>query len=72
MSERILYLVRHGESDFDSRDFTTIERGEQWDPPLGARGREQAELLAKRLLAMEPTLIIPGHGAAFGPTGRAC
>jgi len=58
VSERILYLVRHGESDFDSRDFTTIERGEQWDPPLGARGREQAELLAKRLLAMEPPAAV--------------
>lgn len=58
MSERILYLVRHGESDFDSHDFTTIERGEQWDPPLGARGREQAELLAKRLLAMEPPAAV--------------
>jgi probable phosphoglycerate mutase len=28
-------------------------RGRQWDPPLGTRGREQAQLLAKRLLAME-------------------
>ncbi|MGZ8605628.1 MAG: histidine phosphatase family protein [Actinomycetota bacterium] len=53
MSERILYLVRHGESDFASRDFATIDRGEQWDPPLGERGREQAGLLARRLLAME-------------------
>jgi probable phosphoglycerate mutase len=53
VSERILYLVRHGESDFASHDFTTIERGEQWDPPLGERGREQAGLLARRLLAME-------------------
>jgi broad specificity phosphatase PhoE len=58
VSERILYLVRHGESDFDSHDFTTIERGEQWDPPLGEKGREQAELLAKRLLAMEPPAAV--------------
>jgi broad specificity phosphatase PhoE len=58
MTERILYLVRHGESDFGSRDFTTVERGDQWDPPLGERGREQAELLAKRLLAMEPPVAV--------------
>ena len=58
MSERILYLVLHVESYFDSRDFTTIERGEQWDPPLGERGREQAGLLARRLLAMEPPAAV--------------
>ena len=52
MTERILYLVRHGESDFDSSDFTAGARGDQWDPPLGARGREQARLLARRLRAM--------------------
>ena len=52
MTERILYLIRHGESDFDSSDFTAGARGDQWDPPLGARGREQAELLAARLRAM--------------------
>ena len=53
MTERILYLVRHGESDFDSSDFVMGARGRQWDPPLGTRGLEQAQLLAKRLLAME-------------------
>ena len=53
MSERILYLVRHGESDFDSNDYVTGPRGRQWDPPLGPKGREQAELLSGRLLAME-------------------
>lgn len=52
MTERVLYLVRHGESDFDSSDFTAGARGDQWDPPLGVRGREQARLLAARLLAM--------------------
>jgi broad specificity phosphatase PhoE len=58
VSERILYLVRHGESDFDSREFVPGPRGDQWDPPLGARGREQAELLARRLLAMEPPTAV--------------
>ncbi|HZD17362.1 MAG TPA: phosphoglycerate mutase family protein, partial [Actinomycetota bacterium] len=53
MTERILYLIRHGESDFDSRDFTTAPRGRQWDPPLGTNGREQARLLARRLRSME-------------------
>ena len=52
MTERILYLVRHGESDFGSSDFRAGVRGDQWDPPLGERGREQARLLAGRLRAM--------------------
>ena len=52
MTERILYLVRHGESDFDAKEFTTSARGEQWDPPLSARGREQASLLSDRLVSM--------------------
>jgi broad specificity phosphatase PhoE len=53
VTERILYLVRHGESDFGASQFTTTALGDQWDPPLGERGREQAELLARRLLAMQ-------------------
>jgi broad specificity phosphatase PhoE len=56
MSERILYLVRHGESDFDSTDFVEGPRGSQWDPPLSERGREQARLLADRLHSMQ----VPG------------
>lgn len=53
MTGRVLYLVRHGESDFSSSDFSPSPRGPQWDPPLGERGREQANLLAMRLLAMD-------------------
>jgi broad specificity phosphatase PhoE len=53
VTERVLYLVRHGESDFDSREFVDTPRGRQWDPPLSERGRGQAVLLAQRLLAME-------------------
>lgn len=53
MTERLLYLIRHGESDFGSKDFTPGARGAQWDPPLGPKGREQAELLARRLLSMD-------------------
>jgi glyoxylase-like metal-dependent hydrolase (beta-lactamase superfamily II) len=40
------------------------------DDPL-ARDGDQLKASRERLLAMEPTLIIPGHGAAFAPTGRA-
>ena len=54
MTERILYLVRHGESDFDSTNFVDGPRGSQWDPPLSERGREQAKLLADRLRSMRP------------------
>lgn len=58
MTERILYLVRHGESDFESSAFTVGVRGSQWDPPLSAKGREQARLLAERLQSMpEPVAL---------------
>jgi len=50
---RTLYLIRHGESDRDSDRMFGSPRGEQWDPPLSAKGREQADLLANRLLAMD-------------------
>ncbi len=58
MTERILYLVRHGESDFASDEFIDGPRGRQWDPPLGPRGREQAELLARRLRSMERPSVV--------------
>ena len=53
MSERILFLIRHGRSDFGSEDFRRTPRGDQYDPPLDQTGREQAELLAARLLLMQ-------------------
>jgi broad specificity phosphatase PhoE len=58
MTERILYLIRHGESDFDSTDFVDGPRGPQWDPPLSARGREQAGLLAERLRSMSAPVAV--------------
>jgi probable phosphoglycerate mutase len=58
VTDRILYLVRHGESDAGSRAFAATPRGRQWDPPLSERGREQAELLARRLLAMRPPVAV--------------
>lgn len=56
MTTRVLYLIRHGRSDFgwSGVPFATA-RGEQWDPPLSEEGRRQAELLAERLLVMDLT-----------------
>lgn len=49
---RILYLIRHGRSDFDSAEMLPTARGDQWDPPLSEEGRRQAGLLANRLQLM--------------------
>jgi 2,3-bisphosphoglycerate-dependent phosphoglycerate mutase len=58
VSERILYLIRHGQSDFDSEEMVSTPRGPQFDPPLSATGREQADLLAKRLAVMDPPSVV--------------
>jgi len=58
MSERVLYLIRHGQSDFDSEEMLSTPRGEQFDPPLSALGREQAAKLAQRLLVMDPPAVV--------------
>ena len=58
MTERIVYLVRHGESDFDSTRTTPSARGDQWDPPLSERGREQAAQLAGRLRSMSAPAVV--------------
>jgi broad specificity phosphatase PhoE len=56
---RRLFLIRHGRVDFDARDrFRESPRGRQWDPPLGEEGRQQAEHLAARLLAMRPPAAV--------------
>jgi 2,3-bisphosphoglycerate-dependent phosphoglycerate mutase len=58
---RVLYLIRHGESDFGwAGQRYASARGDQWDPPLSDRGREQAALLAARLLVMdlEPYVVV--------------
>jgi 2,3-bisphosphoglycerate-dependent phosphoglycerate mutase len=54
MSRRVLWLIRHGRADFDTKEFAETPRGRQFDPPLDETGREQSEKLAKRLLAMDP------------------
>ncbi len=51
---RLLVLIRHGRSDFEATGMAHTPRGPQWDPPLSAEGREQARLLARRLLLMDP------------------
>ena len=63
---RLLHLIRHGRSDFESSEMTTTSRGRQWDPPLGAEGRGQAELLGRRLALM------PRPAAVYCSTFRRC
>ncbi len=59
MTERILYLIRHGRADYDNDDFTETPRGPQYDPPLSEEGREQARVLARRLLlGEEPAAVV--------------
>ncbi|MGH2679979.1 MAG: histidine phosphatase family protein [Actinomycetota bacterium] len=54
MTDRVLFLIRHGRSDFEwAGERWASARGDQWNPPLSARGQEQAALLAKRLLVMD-------------------
>ena len=61
---RLLFLIRHGRSDFDSTDTVETARGRQWDPPLGEEGRLQAELLGRRLALM------PAPAAVYCSTFR--
>jgi broad specificity phosphatase PhoE len=53
-----LLLIRHGQVDFASRDYTLSPRGRQFDPPLSERGREQAARLAARLRLMDTPAVI--------------
>jgi broad specificity phosphatase PhoE len=50
---RVLFLIRHGQADQSSTDYTQTVRGRQWDPALDDRGREQVDLLTRGLLIME-------------------
>ena len=61
---RLLFLIRHGRSDFDSTDMVETVRGRQWDPPLGEEGRLQADLLSRRLALM------PAPAAVYCSTFR--
>jgi probable phosphoglycerate mutase len=58
MSERRLYLIRHGKADHRSTRHAQTPRGLTADPPLDETGREQALALAHRLRMMpEPAAI---------------
>jgi broad specificity phosphatase PhoE len=54
MSDRRLYLIRHGRASSRSSDEAVTAMGLVADPPLDEVGREQSEVLARRLLKMEP------------------
>jgi probable phosphoglycerate mutase len=58
MTGRVLYLIRHGRSDLGSNDFSSTPRGHQYDPPLAEEGREQAGILARRLIQMDPPTAV--------------
>jgi broad specificity phosphatase PhoE len=54
---RVLFLVRHGRADYTSKTFRDTPRGPTFDPPLDETGREQARLLARRLVRLEPAPV---------------
>jgi broad specificity phosphatase PhoE len=54
VSERRLYLIRHGRASHRSSAETTTARGRVADPPLDEIGLEQARVLGLRLLKMPP------------------
>lgn len=49
---RRLYLIRHGRASHRSTNETLTSRGRVADPPLDETGREEAEVLTRRLLKM--------------------
>ena len=58
MTERRIYLIRHGKADHRSSAHTPTPRGDTADPPLDATGREQAIALTRRLRMMpDPAAI---------------
>jgi broad specificity phosphatase PhoE len=58
VTERRLYLIRHGKADHRSTRHTDTARGPTADPPLDETGRAQALALTRRLLLMpEPAAI---------------
>jgi broad specificity phosphatase PhoE len=52
VTERRVYLIRHGKADHRSSALAPTPRGEAADPPLDATGREQAVALTRRLQMM--------------------
>jgi 2,3-bisphosphoglycerate-dependent phosphoglycerate mutase len=58
VSERRLYLIRHGKADHRSTRHTETSRGPAADPPLDDVGRAQATALTRRLRMMPPPAAI--------------
>jgi broad specificity phosphatase PhoE len=66
VTERRIYLIRHGKADHRSTAHTPTPRGDTADPPLDATGLEQAAALTRRLRMM------PGPAAIYcSPLTRA-
>jgi probable phosphoglycerate mutase len=58
VTERRLYLIRHAKADRRSSAEAATPRGVAADPPLDETGREQAQILAKRLVKMHAPAAI--------------
>jgi probable phosphoglycerate mutase len=58
VTERRIYLIRHGKADHRSSAHTPTPRGDTADPPLDATGREQAIALTRRLRMMPDAAAI--------------
>jgi broad specificity phosphatase PhoE len=58
VTDRVLYLIRHGRPDYANDDFAHTPRGHQYDPPLSVEGIQQSEALARRLLLVEPPAAV--------------
>src|SRR3990172_403024 len=58
VSDRVLYLIRHGRPDYTNDEFADTPRGHQYDPPLSDEGLAQSEALARRLLLVEPPTAV--------------
>lgn len=58
MTERRLYLIRHGHALRRSSEEAFTPRGRVADPPLDDVGLEQAAVLARRLRKMEPPAAV--------------
>jgi 2,3-bisphosphoglycerate-dependent phosphoglycerate mutase len=58
VTERRIYLIRHGKADHRSTAHTPTPRGDAADPPLDDTGRQQAVALTRRLRMMpDPAAI---------------
>jgi probable phosphoglycerate mutase len=58
MSERRLYLIRHGRALRRSSEEALTPRGRVADPPLDEVGLEQAAVLGRRLMKMQPPAAV--------------